>query len=191
MKQDQCGGINGTSNGDSMDPSLRKRSLVDQLFKKRDSIDLLASSPSQVATGHQDATNICTTGKEKAMDSGTRKRDSLHLNLTAESNETNEQVKQIANRQFISRSLKDMENNIDEETDNPEALAEELKDIVPEKVKIFLNLTCDSWRDLKVLDVEEIKQSLSTFSFSEDDTKFKPPKKTKGGKDNICHLLGS
>ena len=44
---------------------------------------------------------------------------------------------------------------------------------------------------VKVLDVEEIKQSLSTFSFSEDDTKFKPPKKTKGGKDNICHLLGS
>ena len=41
-----------------------------------------------------------------------------------------------------------MENNIDEETDNPEALAEELKDIVPEKVKIFL-LTFDDWRDFK------------------------------------------
>ena len=34
--------------------------------------------------------------------------------------------------------LKDMGENIDKETDNPEALAEELKDIVPEKVKISL-----------------------------------------------------
>ena len=148
MKQDQCGGINGTSNGGSMDPTLRKRSLVDQLLRKRDSMDILGSSPSQVPTSRQDATNICKAGKEKAMDSGTTKRDSLHLNLTVESNETNEQVEQIANQQFIWHPLKDMENHIDEETDNPEALAEELKDIVPEKVKIFLNLTFDSWRDL-------------------------------------------
>ena len=42
--------------------------------------------------------------------------------------------------------LKDTEKNIDEESDNPEALAEELKDIVPDKVKIFLP-TFDALRD--------------------------------------------
>ena len=43
---------------------------------------------------------------------------------------------------------KELEKNIDEETDNPEALAEELKDIVPDKVKIFLP-TFDAWRCFK------------------------------------------
>ena len=35
----------------------------------------------------------------------------------------------------------------------------------------------------KVLDVDKMKQSLSSFSFSKEDTEFKPPKKTKGGRD--------
>ena len=38
----------------------------------------------------------------------------------------------------------------------------------------------------KVLGVGEIKQSLSSFSFAKEDTEFKPPKKTKGGKEKIC-----
>ena len=36
----------------------------------------------------------------------------------------------------------------------------------------------------KVLDVDKMKQSLSSFSFSKEDTEFKPPKKTKGGRDS-------
>ena len=39
----------------------------------------------------------------------------------------------------------------------------------------------------KVLDVDKMKQSLSSFSFSKEDTEFKPPKKTKGGGD--IHLF--
>ena len=35
----------------------------------------------------------------------------------------------------------------------------------------------------KVLNVDKMKQSLSSFSFSKEDTEFKPPKKTKGGRD--------
>ena len=35
-----------------------------------------------------------------------------------------------------------------------------------------------------MLDVDKMKQSLSSFSFSKEDTEFKPPKKTKGGKED-------
>ena len=39
----------------------------------------------------------------------------------------------------------------------------------------------------KVLNVDKMKQSLSSFSFSKEDTEFKPPKKTKGGR--VTHLF--
>ena len=68
-------------------------------------------------------------------------------------------------------------------------LAEESKDIVPEKVLRlslyrfgFMNMFFFNEESPKVLGVGEIKQSLSSFSFSKEDTEFKPPKKTKGGK---------
>ena len=61
-------------------------------------------------------------------------------------------------------------------------LAEESKDIVPEKVFLmFMNISFNEESE-KVLGVGEIKQSLSSFSFAKEDTEFKPPKKTKGGK---------
>ena len=40
----------------------------------------------------------------------------------------------------------------------------------------------------KVLDVDKMKQSLSSFSFSKEDTEFKPPKKTKGGRGTHLFL---
>ena len=40
----------------------------------------------------------------------------------------------------------------------------------------------------KVLNVDKMKQSLSSFSFSKEDTEFKPPKKTKGGRDTHLFL---
>ena len=73
-----------------------------------------------------------------------------------------------------------------ETEENPELLAEESKDIVPEKVFLmFMNISFNEESE-KVLDVGEIKQSLSSFSFAKEDTEFKPPKKTKGGKEKIC-----
>ena len=94
MRQDQCAGINRTTNGESVDPTLRKWSLVDPSLSKLDSIDLLATGHSQDATTQQDETNICKARHDK--------RDSLGLNLTVtvqeeESKETKEQVEQRAN----------------------------------------------------------------------------------------------
>ena len=91
MMRDEGGGMNGTSNGDPVDPTLRKRSLVDPSLRKRDSIEILGSSQSQVPTCQQAAINI-RMQQDKTVDSGTTKRDSLRLNLAVESNETNAQV---------------------------------------------------------------------------------------------------
>ena len=80
-----------------------------------------------------------------------------------------------------------------ETEENPEMLAEESKDIVPEKVLRLSLHRFDFYEYIifdeeseKVLGVGEIKQSLSSFSFAKEDTEFKPPKKTKGGKEKIC-----
>ena len=48
-------------------------------------------------------------------------------------------IQQFILSPILNDLLKDMAENIDEETDNPEALADESKDTVPEKVNISLH----------------------------------------------------